>query len=69
MKERGGKPKKPAKSNWIRTGGYVGDESMEMMEKFNREGSGVSDEVRNVGSDPNDDIHVEGAPREGVDRN
>lgn len=50
------KPKKPAKADWIRTAGFIGDDSMERMEEWNINGSGVSEEIRNVDCDPNSDI-------------
>ena len=44
---------KPEKSSWVRTGGAQGDDSMEKLDRFAREGCGVSEEVEAVDADPN----------------
>lgn len=41
-----------------RTGGFVGDTSMERMEAYTQAGSGVSEECRDVDADPNDDLKL-----------
>ncbi len=50
---RGAKPKP---SSWVRSGGMIGSDAMERLEKFDEEGLGVSEEVFAVGSMPNDPI-------------
>lgn len=50
-------PPRPAKkSSWVRTGGAVGDDSMDEMNKFIEDGCGVSEEVSDVGCMPNDPV-------------
>lgn len=50
--EKGGDTK------WDRTGGFMGDPTMARMERWNADGAGVSEEIVDVGSDPNADLHL-----------
>lgn len=53
----GGKPrtgKHGVHSNWVRTGGFIGDDAMAMGNKFNEEGAGVDESVITpIDNDPN----------------
>lgn len=51
--------KKPQKADWVREGGIIGDDAMERMEDFITSGSGVSDEVIDVGCEPNEKFVTE----------
>lgn len=48
--------KTPAKADWVRTAGGVGDNSMQEADEWCRSGAGVSEEVKIVGSDPNEGL-------------
>ncbi len=48
-----------AKAPWVRTGGAIGDTSMDEQTAFNSTGAGVSEDLKEAadsGSDPNDGI-------------
>lgn len=60
-----GRDEKLPKSNWTRTAGAFGDESMQEMADFNADGAGVVLNVKAVGSDPNADVG--GKRREGAE--
>jgi hypothetical protein len=48
--------------DYVRTGGLVGDGSMQMMEDYNAAGAGVDESrVRNCGPNPNEDL-LDGMP-------
>ena len=47
-----------------RSGGFVGDTSMEKMEAWTSSGAGVSEECRAVDADPNGDLHLKRTGRE-----
>lgn len=53
-----GYPRKPSKSteqNWIRTGGFIGDDSMSLIDKYNAEGCGVDEsDIRDFDRNPNE---------------
>ncbi len=50
---------KPEKAEWVRSGGFIGDKSMEDLQRFAEDGCGVSEQVKDVGSDPNLDVEHE----------
>ena len=56
------KPKKAKPAKWVRTGGGIGDDSMEEMERFNREGQGVSESEEAVGNMPNEGVTLSQLP-------
>ena len=44
-------------TNWVRTGGAIGDDSFAENEKFNQEGAGVDeDDETEVGAMPNESV-------------
>ncbi len=55
-KKPGRRGPKPKPSSWVRSGGMIGSDAMERLEKFDEEGLGVSEEVVDVGAMPNDPI-------------
>lgn len=57
MKPRKGLPK-PKPAQRVRNGGAVGDSSMEDAEEWMQRGSGVSEDVRNVGAMPNEGVDL-----------
>jgi hypothetical protein len=58
----GGKPRTGAHgvhTNWQRTGGFIGDDSMSEMDAYNQSGAGVDEsQIKSVGAeqDPNSDV-------------
>lgn len=48
--------KKPAekKQNWVRTGGFIGDEAMTKLDTYLDEGCGVDESEEVVGNTPNE---------------
>lgn len=53
------KKKLPHSDKFVRTGGAMGDPTMDELDKFNQEGASVdSSHVKNVGNDPNADIFL-----------
>ena len=47
---------KPKPSSWVRSGGMIGSDAMERLEKFDEEGLGVSEEVIGVDAMPNERV-------------
>lgn len=54
-KNRGRGEKLPP-SNWQRSGGAFGDESMQEQSDYNSSGAGVELNIKSVGKDPNADV-------------
>lgn len=48
------KIKKPQKQSWVRSGGAMGESTMDEMDAFIRNGCGVSEEIEDVGDMPNE---------------
>ena len=46
------------KSEWARTGGAIGDNSMPEMEEWNKRGAGVSESEKEVGNMPNEGVEL-----------
>ena len=51
--------KKKVVSKWVRTGGGIGDDSMDVGSAFDADGCGVQGPVRAVGADPNEGVRLE----------
>ena len=47
---------KPEPSSWVRSGGMIGSDAMERLERFDEEGLGVSEEVIGVDAMPNESV-------------
>jgi hypothetical protein len=64
------KPKGKTK-DWVRTGGFIGDDTMERMDEFNSKGAGVdSSKVKHVGGqqDPNEGVSLLKTKMPGAER-
>lgn len=48
--------RKPSKVTYVKRGGGIGDTTMEDAEKFDADGGGVDENVRNVGMMPNESV-------------
>lgn len=47
---------KPKPASWVRSGGMIGSDAMERLERFDEEGLGVSEGVFNVDCMPNERV-------------
>lgn len=45
--------KKGSKQNWVRTGGAIGDNSMDKLDQYHEDGGGVDETVEDVEAQPN----------------
>jgi hypothetical protein len=49
-------------AGWVRTGGAIGDPSMDELDEFNRNGAGVEEKVKVCDADINADLPVKRQP-------